>query len=145
MKNLIIIAIILLTGCNTQKQCDKAYAKATKLGCISKDTVIKYDTIRGFRVDTFVKFKEHSEIDTLFTDTGSIKVITIIKWKTKEVSQQISKKDTVLKSVLIKDCPKLIPNQLTAMQEFWIQSGKYCWFVIVLASVFIIFIRYFKK
>jgi hypothetical protein len=145
MKNLIIIAFILLTGCNAQKQCDKAYAKATKLGCISRDTVVKYTTIRGFKIDTFIKFSEHSEIDTIFVDSGGVKVKTIIRWKTKDVFQEVLKKDTIVETVFISDCPKLVPHKLTRMQEFWIQSGKYAWFIIVLSAVTIIFIQYFKK
>lgn len=145
MKNLIIIAFILLTGCNAQKQCDKAYAKAKKLGCISRDTIVKYTTIRGFRVDTFIRYSERNEVDTLLVDSGGIKVKTVIRWKTREVFQEILKKDTVIETVFISDCPKLVPNRLTRMQSFWMQSGKYTWFAIVLASIGLIFIRYFKK
>jgi hypothetical protein len=145
MKNLIIIAFILLTGCNAQKQCDKSYAKAKKLGCISRDTIVKYTTIRGFRVDTFIQYSEKSEIDTLLVDSGGVKVKTIIRWKTKQVFQEILKKDTVIETVFISDCPKLVPHKLNRMQEFWMQSGKYTWFAIILASIGLIFIRYFKK
>jgi uncharacterized lipoprotein YajG len=145
MRNLIIIAFILLTGCNAQKQCDKAYAKATKLGCISRDTIVKYVTVKGFRIDTFVQYSEKREIDTLLVDSGGIKVKTIIKWNTRTVFQEVLKKDTVVETIFISDCPKLVPHKLTRMQEFWMQSGKYTWFAIVMASVFLIFIRYFKK
>ena len=95
MKYLLII--FLLIGCSTQKRCERHIEKAKALGCLSfkSDTIIRLDTIRGFRIDTFVKF--HNEIDTLIVDSGGVRVETIIKWRTKEIGQKVSKRDTVLK------------------------------------------------
>jgi hypothetical protein len=145
MRNLIIIAFILLTGCNAQKQCDKAYAKAKKLGCISSDTIVKYTTIRGFKVDTFVQFNKYTEIDTLFVDSGGIKVKTIIRWKTKEVLQEILKKDTVVETVFISDCPKLKPVKDGPVKRFFISSGKFFWGLLIVAAISFGLVRYFEK
>jgi hypothetical protein len=95
MKYLLII--LLLFGCSAEKRCQKHLTKAKALGCITykSDTIIKYDTIKGFIIDTFVQY--HQEIDTLIVDKGGVKVVTIIKWKTKEIGQILSKKDTVIK------------------------------------------------
>lgn len=90
----LIIAAFMLSGCSAEKKCQKAITKATKLGCLRNDTITRLDTIRGFQIDTFVKY--HNEVDTLTVDTGSIKSVTIIKWKTKEIYQQINKRDTVV-------------------------------------------------
>jgi hypothetical protein len=145
MKNLIIIAIILLTGCSTQKKCERIQAKADRLGCHTKDTIVKYTTIRGFRVDTIVKFTERNEVDTLLIDTGGVKVLTIVKWKTRDVFQEILKKDTVIKTVTVYDCPKQKPCEISKMNVFWIDSGKFAWLLLVFAVIIAIFTRYFKK
>jgi len=145
MKNLIIIAFILLTGCNAQKQCDKAYAKAKKLGCISSDTIVKYTTIRGFKVDTFVQYSEKSEIDTLFVDSGEVKVRTIIKWKSRTVFQEVLKKDTVLETITVYDCPKLKPVKDGPVKRFFISSGKFFWGLLIVAAISFGLIRYFEK
>jgi len=95
MKYLLIV--LLLIGCSAEKRCQKHITKAKALGCLSiqNDTIVRLDTIKGFRIDTFVKF--HNEIDTLIVDSGGVRVETIIKWKTKEIGQIVSKRDTILK------------------------------------------------
>ena len=95
------LIFISLSGCSTEKQCQKHLRKAEALGCFknSIDTIIRLDTIKGFTIDTFVQF--HQEIDTLIVDSGGVKVVTIIKWKTKEIGQILSKKDTVIQNLEI--------------------------------------------
>jgi hypothetical protein len=92
-----ILIVLLLIGCSAEKRCQKHITKAKALGCLSiqSDTIVRLDTIKGFRIDTFIKF--HNEIDTLIVDSGGVRVETIIKWKTKEIGQKVSKKDTILK------------------------------------------------
>lgn len=96
-----ILIILLLIGCSAEKRCQKHITKAKALGCLSiqSDTIVVLDTIKGFRIDTFVQF--HQEIDTLIVDSGGIKVVTIIKWKTKQIGQIVSKKDSVIKYLQI--------------------------------------------
>jgi hypothetical protein len=96
-----ILIVLFLIGCSAEKRCQKHITKAKALGCLSiqNDTIVRLDTIKGFRIDTFVKF--HNEIDTLIVDSGGIKVVTIIKWKTKEIGQLVSKQDSVIKYLQI--------------------------------------------
>lgn len=93
-----ILIILLLIGCSAEKRCQKHITKAKALGCLSiqSDTIVVLDTIKGFRIDTFVQF--HQEIDTLIVDSGGVRVETIIKWRTKEIGQKVSKRDTIIKS-----------------------------------------------
>lgn len=145
MKNLIIIAIVLLSGCTVQQKCDRIRAKADKLPCFTKDTIVKYTTIRGFRVDTFVKYSEKKEIDTLFVDSGGVKVRTIIKWKERTVFQEVSKKDTVIKTVTVYDCPKPKPVVDGPVKSFLISSGKFFWGLLLFLAISFGLIRYFEK
>ena len=93
-----LLLIILLSSCSVQKRCERHLAKAQQMGCLkmTNDTIIKLDTIKGFRIDTFVQF--HNEIDTLLIDSGGVKSITIIRWKEKIVTQSFYKKDTIIKN-----------------------------------------------
>jgi hypothetical protein len=115
MKYLLIL-ILFFSACSTQKKCNRYINQLTKLGCLKSDTITKYDTIKGFQVDTFTKFSDSSFSDTIVIEKNGVKSETIIKWKTKEVSQTINQKDTIIetKSInkyLIKS-EKYIPNYL---------------------------------
>lgn len=145
MKNLIIIAIILLSGCSVEKKCAKLQAKADKLPCFTKDTIVKYTTIRGFRIDTFVQFSEKKEIDTLLVDSGGVKVKTIIKWKERTVFQEVLKKDTVLETVTIYDCPKQKPVKDGPIKSFLVSSGKFFWGLLIFLLLALGILRYFEK
>jgi len=94
----LLILIILFSSCSVQRRCNRHINKLTKLGCLKADTITKYDTIIGFQIDTFVKFSDSSRIDTLFLEKNGLKSQTIIKWKTKEVFQNVFQKDTIIKT-----------------------------------------------
>jgi len=99
MKYLLIL--ILLCSCSQSQRCQRHLTKSVKLGCVKfeNDTIVKYDTFTGFRIDTVVQF--HNEVDTLLIDSGGVKSVTIIRWKDKIVSQTITKKDTIIKTVSV--------------------------------------------
>ena len=101
MKVHLLIFLMTLSACSVQKRCERHLKKAEQFGClkIKNDTIVKLDTIKGFRVDTVVHY--HNEIDTLLIDSGGVKSITIIRWKDKIVSQTITKKDTIIKTEYI--------------------------------------------
>jgi len=115
MKYLLIL-ILFFSACSTQKKCNRHINQLTKLGCLKSDTITKYDTIKGFQVDTFIKFSDSSHSDTIIIEKNGVKTETIIKWKTKEVRTNLVQKDTIIetKSInkyLIKS-EKYIPNYL---------------------------------
>jgi hypothetical protein len=94
MKKITLIAIvILLCSCQTQK---KWLRKGYEKGWLSDSTITKYDTIRGFSHDTFIKFDTMNRVDTITTLKNGIKVVTYIKWKEREVTQLLTQKDTIL-------------------------------------------------
>lgn len=115
MKYLLIL-IVLFASCSTQKKCNRHINRLTELGCLKSDTITKYDTIKGFQIDTFIKFSDSSHSDTIIIEKNGVKTETIIKWKTKEVKQTISQKDTIIKTKLVNNYlikkEKYIPNFL---------------------------------
>jgi hypothetical protein len=102
MKYLLII-ILFFSACSTQKKCNRHINQLTKLGCLKRDTITKYDTIKGFQYDTIVKFDTLSHSDTLLVVKDGVKVQTIIKWKDRIVEQSILKRDTIIKTKFVND------------------------------------------
>ncbi len=100
---IIAYSIIAISSCSVSKRCEHHLAKAKQFGCLSikNDTIIRLDTIHGFKTDTIVQFSQRTDIDTLYVDKNGVKVQTIIKWRERIVNQEITKKDTVIKTVSI--------------------------------------------
>jgi len=136
MKKLIVI-LILLSSCSVQKRCERHLKKATQFGCLklTNDTIVKTDTLRGFRVDTVVQY--HNEIDTLLVDSGGIKSITIIRWKDKIVSQTITKKDTILKTKYVNKTKTVYLEKSGNVTKWW----HYIIFAAMLLAILIILIK----
>lgn len=97
IKAVLIIGLVslILSSCSERKRCERISNKALELKCFKNDTIKFYDTSFGFVYDTFVRFETKNEFDTLFIDSGGVKVKTIIKWKTKELWQTITKDTTI--------------------------------------------------
>ena len=93
-----LLLIILLSSCSVQKRCERHLAKAQQMGCLkmTNDTIIKLDTIKGFRIDTFVQGRGGRGM--WWGGWGGVKSITIIRWKEKIVTQSFYKKDTIIKN-----------------------------------------------
>ena len=122
-----ILILLFLSSCS----CAYHVKQATKKGCIKyeNDTIVKYDTLRGFKIDTVVQF--HNEVDTLLIDSGGIKSVVVIRWKDKIVSQTIAKKDTVIKTVSVNHNTKVeIPVKFT---PWWV------WGLIILLTLGLVF------
>ena len=95
MNKLILALICLLASCQSYRA-ERKINKLKEWGYLSDSTITRYDTIRGFYHDTFIKFDTINRVDTITTLKNGIKVVTYIKWKEREVTQFVSQKDTIL-------------------------------------------------
>ena len=95
MKYKLILIICLLASCQSYRA-ERKISKLKQWGYLSDSTITRYDTVRGFTHDTFIKFDTMNHIDTITTLKNGIKVVTYIKWKEREVTQIVSQKDTIL-------------------------------------------------
>lgn len=94
MKYKLILIISLLASCQSYRA-ERKINKLKQWGYLSDSTITRYDTIRGWQRDTFIKFDTMNHIDTITTLKNGIKVVTYIKWKEREVTQIVSQKDTI--------------------------------------------------
>jgi hypothetical protein len=86
------LALFLLIGCTEQRKCQKFFKKHPK--CFTNDTTIRIDTIKGIEYDTV--FIGKNTIDTFTTDSGGVKVFSIVKWKERTVKVNVLKHDTFI-------------------------------------------------
>lgn len=94
MKYKLILIISLLASCQSYRA-ERKINKLKQWGYLSDSTITRYDTVRGFTHDTFIKFDTMNMVDTITTLKNGIKVVTYIKWKEREVTQIVSQKDTI--------------------------------------------------
>lgn len=94
----LILMVITLSSCSASKKCERVSSKAIRLKCFKSDTITKYDTILGFKVDTLIRFDTLNYEDTIIVVKNGVEVKTIIKWKERVVSQSILQKDTIIKT-----------------------------------------------
>jgi hypothetical protein len=94
MKYKLILIISLLASCQSYRA-ERKINKLKQWGYLSDSTITRYDTIRGWQRDTFIKFDTINKVDTITTLKNGIKVVTYIKWKEREVTQIVSQKDTI--------------------------------------------------
>jgi hypothetical protein len=95
---LLVLLGLVLNSCSQEKKCLRYGAKLKALGCITStsDTIISHDTIKGVEyVKTFVSDTTHS-IDTFYSDSLGVKVVTVVKWKTHNLTNSVKSKDTFL-------------------------------------------------
>ena len=97
MKNKIIIGIICLLASCQSYRAERKITKLKQWGYLSDSTIIKYDTIRGFTHDSIYFFDTTTLIDTITTVKNGIKVVTVIKWKERQVKQILTQHDTIFK------------------------------------------------
>jgi hypothetical protein len=94
MKLITIALICLLTSCQSYRA-ERKINKLKSWGYLSDSTITRYDTIRGWSHDTFIKFDTMNRIDTITTFKNGIKVVSYIKWKEREVTQLLTQNDTI--------------------------------------------------
>jgi hypothetical protein len=95
MKNKLIIGLICLLASCQSYRAERKITKLKQWGYLKDSTITKYDTIRGFTHDTFVTFDTLHKVDTLITQQNGIKVVTLVKWKERQVKQILTQKDTI--------------------------------------------------
>lgn len=99
-----ILILILLTACES-KRASKKITWLKERGYLQNDTI--RDTVRGFSVDTFVRFDTLNHIDTLTVEKNGVRVVTVTKWRTREQWQTITQRDTIRVIPTIKQsCPE---------------------------------------
>jgi PBP1b-binding outer membrane lipoprotein LpoB len=94
----LLITILLLASCSTEKRCANHLRKAKELGCLTMDTVTKYDTIVGFSVDTIFIADSFTSVDTFILIKDNVKTKTVINWKDRIVYQSVLKDTTIVET-----------------------------------------------
>ena len=95
MKNKIIIGLICLLASCQSYRAERKINKLKEWGYLKDSTITKYDTIVGWQRDTFIQFDTINSVDTIITTKDGIKVVTLIKWKERQVNQIVSQRDTI--------------------------------------------------
>lgn len=125
MRNILLslISSILLTGCSAQWHLQKAYKKNPTL----QDTVqiiVKYDTLIRWNTDTIKKVFTLTEryMDTMYIDTGGVKVQIVKSGNRLKVSASASGEKQVTANVPVKvirakcpECPQRKQNRIGAL------------------------------
>ena len=92
----IAASLIILCSCNEQKRCARYVARHPK--CFSTDTVWRYDTLKGFQVDTVFYGDTIRNTDTFTLIKDGVSVKTVVQWRDRIIQQQVTKRDTIIKS-----------------------------------------------
>jgi len=90
-----LIVLLILTSCQSYRA-ERKISKLRAWGYLSDSTITKYDTIRGFTHDSIYFFDTTTLVDTIHTVKNGIKVVTVVKWKERQVKQFIAQNDTIL-------------------------------------------------
>ena len=93
MKKILII-LLVLSSCQSYRA-ERKINKLREWGYMSDSTITKYDTIRGFSHDSIYFFDTTTLTDTINTFKNGIKVVTVIKWKERQVKQILTQNDTI--------------------------------------------------
>jgi hypothetical protein len=95
MKNKLILALICLLASCQSYRAERKISKLRAWGYLSDSTITKYDTIRGFTHDSIYFFDTTTLTDTIHTVKNGIKVVTVIRWKERQVKQIVTQNDTI--------------------------------------------------
>lgn len=138
MKNKLILALICLLASCQSYRAERKINKLKSWGYLSDSTITRYDTIRGWSHDTFIKFDTINRIDTITTLKNGIKVVTYIKWKEREVTQFVSQKDTIFEH-------KFKIKVITKPVKWWNRFKIGVWFSLILLLIYFLLVKYIQK
>jgi hypothetical protein len=93
MKKILII-LLVLSSCQSYRA-ERKINKLKEWGYLSDSTITRYDTIRGWSLDSVYFFDTTTLTDTIHTVKNGIKVVTVIKWKERQVKQILTQNDTI--------------------------------------------------
>jgi hypothetical protein len=96
MKNKLILALICLLASCQSYRAERKINKLKQWGYLSDSTIVRYDTIRGWSLDSVYIFDTTTLTDTINIVKNGIKSVTVIKWKERQVTQLITQHDTIL-------------------------------------------------
>ena len=134
MKYLIIL-LLLVTSCSSERKCRRAITKAEKLGCLTKDSITIYDTLIISDYDTTVVFDTINDTDTLIVENGGIKTVVFTKWKTREVRVN-QKLDTIITPIKV---PQMVIKHTKCPKQKWWDN----WLMGMLTFTGLLFARYY--
>lgn len=127
-KLLLATLILVFSSCQTQK---KWLKKGHEKGWLKDSVITKYDTLRGFKTDSIYFFDTLHSVDTITTIKDGLKVSTVIKWKTREVRQVITQRDTILEH-------KYTTKVLKEKRKWWEKyTEPFFYFILVCFLVFV--------
>lgn len=99
-----LLILLIVCGCES-KRAAKKITWLKDRGYLQTDTI--RDTVRGFQVDTFVRFDTLNHVDTLTVEKNGVRVVTVTKWRTREQWQTVTQRDTIRVIPTIKQtCPE---------------------------------------
>jgi hypothetical protein len=136
MKKILII-LLVLSSCQSYRA-ERKINKLREWGYMSDSTITKYDTIRGFSHDSIYFFDTTTLTDTINTFKNGIKVVTVIKWKERQVKQILTQNDTIFKH---KYTTKVIKQPI----KWWNRFKVGVWFCSILLLLYLLSINYIQK
>jgi hypothetical protein len=100
MTRAILILTLILFSCTPQKRCARKVRKAITMGCLDTATVVKRDTVFGWRSDTtFIGTRDTLiKRDTFTQFRDGVTVKTVVNWRDRIVDQVVTKRDTVIET-----------------------------------------------
>ena len=131
----LLITILILASCSTEKRCTNHLKKAKQLGCLTTDTITKYDTIVGFSVDTIFKGDTFTSTDTFTLVKDNIKTTTVVNWKDRVVYQNVTKDTTIIET-------KYVATTITKYKE---KLPVWAYFLMGFLALVVIGLAFSKK
>ena len=138
MKKILILALICLLASCQSYRAERKISKLRAWGYLSDSTITKYDTIRGFTHDSIYFFDILHSVDTITTLKNGIKVVTVIKWKERQVKQLLTQNDTIFEH-------KYTTKVITKPIKWWNRFKVGVWFCSILLLLYLLAVKYIQK
>jgi hypothetical protein len=132
----LIVLICLLASCQSYRA-ERKINKLKQWGYLSDSTITRYDTIRGWSLDSVYIFDTTTILDTITRIENGLKVSTVIKWKERQVIQTLTQKDTIFEH---KYTTKVIKEK--CKWSWWEWNNLSAWFFIIWLILSLIWVIY---